>query len=34
MAAYQQNFYYAQEFQKQTHNKNIKLQSYKPGNKL
>ena len=34
MAACQQNFYHAQEFQKQAPDKKIKLQSYAPGKKV
>ena len=34
MAVCQQNLYYAQELQKQAHNKGVKLQSYAPGDKV
>ena len=34
MAVCQQNLYHAQEFQKQAHNKEVKPQSYAPGNKV
>ena len=34
MAICQQNFYHAQELQKQAHNKEIKPQSYAPGDKI
>ena len=34
MTVYQQNFYYAQKFQKQPHNKDVKSQNYAPGNKV
>ena len=34
MAAYQQNLHHAQELQKWAHNKNVKSQSYAPGDKV
>ena len=34
IAVYQQNLHHAQEFQKWAHNKEVKLQSYTPGDKV
>ena len=34
MAVYQQNLHYAQELQKQAHDKGVKPRSYVPGNKV